>query len=143
MKKVLFLDIDGVLNNIASMAEGVEIVPEKVLLIRDVIEATGARIVISSTWRMGLSKDTLAMILGFAGMRRHYIIDVTPELPNKTRGHEIDQWLVRNPEYQMYAIIDDDSDMLDSQKPYFVQTSAMAGITTLERQKLIDILKEL
>ena len=47
MKKVLFLDIDGVLNTIASMAEGVELVPEKVIHIRDICEATQSKIVIS------------------------------------------------------------------------------------------------
>lgn len=43
---------------------------------------------------------------------------------------------------ERYAIVDDDGDMLDEQRPYFVQTNAYVGMTDADADKLIAILGE-
>ena len=54
--KVIFLDIDGVLNSMSCKAtiEGFDFVEdEKVALLKEIIDLTGAKVVLSSTWRYG------------------------------------------------------------------------------------------
>ena len=41
-----------------------------------------------------------------------------------------------------YAIVDDDSDMVENQKPFFVQTDWFIGITKEDIEKLTNILKD-
>lgn len=55
-------------------------------------------------------------------------MDVTPIL-NKPRGYEIEYWMVVNAYDGVYAILDDDSDMLEEQLPNFFQTDPEFGIT--------------
>lgn len=50
------------------------------------------------------------------------LIDVTPYLHLKIRGEEIQYWLDNN-QVERYVIIDDDTDFLEEQKAFFVQTS--------------------
>ena len=70
------------------------------------------------------------------------IIDVTPRLGTK-RGLEIEAWLSRHGKnITEYAIIDDDSDMLDSQMEHLVLTKGSVGITFKDLEKLNKILKE-
>jgi hypothetical protein len=56
------------------------------------------------------------------------------------RGSEIAEWLSRHPEVDRYAIVDDDSDMLPEQVPFFVQTSFETGMTDEHAAKLIEVL---
>ncbi len=54
--KVIFLDIDGVLNSMSCKAtiEGFDFVEdEKVVLLKEIIDLTGDKVVLSSTWRYG------------------------------------------------------------------------------------------
>ena len=141
-KKVLFLDIDGVLNNSASMSEGIHIIPEKCLMIRDICWRTGAKVVVSSTWRIGRSLEEIQMIFRLVGMGG-LIVDTTPIFKTGPRGDEIAEWLRNNTKTKQYAIVDDDGDMLEKQMPYFVKTEGIVGLTTFERDKLIDILIDL
>lgn len=146
--KVIFLDIDGVLNLIPQGRDefGDCFHPHLVENLRHVIERTGAAIVISSTWRMN----------GLSEMKRMWemrdlpgiVIDVTPFL-NTPRGEEIAEWLRENPVTD-YAIIDDDIDMLPEQMHRFVKTSGNHdhedkvdigyGLTKKCAEKVIEIL---
>jgi hypothetical protein len=127
--KVIFLDIDGVLNVIPKGFDkwGGIFHPHFVDNLKRIIDATGAKIVISSTWRMGN---------GLVGMREMWedrvlpgeVIDITPNfmVNFKTticRGKEIDAWLSEHPEVTNYVIIDDDCDMEPNQLENFVMTS--------------------
>jgi hypothetical protein len=131
--KVIFLDIDGVLNSVKSMTESGdrkwsdEPVIENIGWLNLIIEKTNAKIVISSTWRHGNCAslfDRYFHALGIIGE----VIDVTPRL-DSYRGTEIKCWLLeyesRRIKYQdsswciykdpieKFVIIDDDSDMED------------------------------
>lgn len=183
--KVIFLDVDGVLNHEkwykrrVSLKDTIdpkdwsdhypfyEFDPESVDRLNNIIDVTGAKVVVSSSWRHGRSVQDLQYILdrvGFIGE----IIDKTPSLNaiigkesagyTVPRGCEIDWWLkskkfqrinwsrerqieyIEKSEVKNYIIIDDDSDMLYSQSEHFVKTSWNEGLNDVLMMKCIEIL---
>ncbi len=150
--KIIFLDFDGVLNSLQSfkywdkkrnqqdwekdlrdaqvslleyMAD--EFCPICVNNVEELIIRTpGVKIVVSSSWRVGRTIEDLKQILKFSPTIGDAIIDVTESLHSK-RGNEIQKWLDEHPEVTDYVILDDDSDMLDSQQKNFVKTAFMHG----------------
>jgi hypothetical protein len=139
---VLFLDIDGVLNNVASLAEGVHLLPEKALLVRDICERTGARLVISSAWRAIYTPKALQSVLYRVGLRcvgfewGGYVCDDR----GRRRNHEIADYVEAN-NVDRYVILDDDDwDWYPDQIPHFVQTDVQTGITRKHAKSAIEIL---
>jgi hypothetical protein len=134
--KVVFLDIDGVLNVIPQGHDryGAIFHPEFVDNLRRLINETGAKLVISSTWRHSgvISMKEMWEARNLPGE----VVGITPDLrwrvkqdarePNEqdyVRGDEIQAWLDQHSQVTNYVILDDDSDMLQSQRGNFVQTS--------------------
>ena len=120
--KIIFLDIDGVLNHAdflydrADRAEAGEhlhpdgaIDPECVEHLNAIIEATGAKVVVSSTWRLFRSCEKLQWCLDQKGFSGEVIGKTTSE-DMETRGLQIDQW-VRGHEVGSFVILDDDLDV--------------------------------
>ena len=143
MEKALFLDIDGVLNNTASLAMGIHLLPEKCLLVSRIVDATDCGIVVSSTWRKLYEQDYLREMLGRVGLWMHVgQFDYTPEFGRGTRGMEINAWLNTVKGVKNYIIIDDDSDMLPEQKPHFIQTNHNVGLTERDTRLAIDMLSK-
>ena len=68
------------------------------------------------------------------------IYDTTPDFADGCRGDEIQDWLDRYPEVTGYCILDDDSDMLDSQLRNFVQTDMDYGLTDALAYRAVQIL---
>ena len=127
--KVLFLDIDGVLNNASTNFKS-ELWPLErymAFLVGKIQLDTGCEVVLSSGWRhYPEAFEVLAK-------RVCPIYDKTPttrRYPDRDlRGYEIQDWLDAHPEVERYAILDDDSDMLESQMPNFFKTSWQEGLT--------------
>lgn len=185
--KIIFLDIDGVLNHEKWYRKRQELKggmdqkewsdhypfyefdPESVERLNKIIDATGAKVVVSSTWRHGRRVVDLQEILdkvGFIGE----VIDTTPSLNARIgqeaagytvpRGCEIDWWLkskkfqrinwsqekqlefLEKSEVQNYVILDDDSDMLYPQREHFVQTTWKDGLNDNHTNKCIKILNK-
>lgn len=143
--KVLFLDIDGVLNSVRScIAFGgyphrvtgehrTKFDEVSVRLISGIVEAAGAKVVLSSAWRNDKDWHEIGPSLGIE------IIDRTPSLLG-SRGEEIKDWLDRHPEVESYAIVDDDGDMLPEQRPFFVNTDAHDGLSWANAYRLAELL---
>lgn len=141
--KVLFLDIDGVLNSRRSqMAFGAyphdfsnmqQFDLVAVGLIRRLCRVTDCSVVLSSDWRYYTTAHLAANALDLP------IMDVTPQL-NGTRGLEINAWLSAHPEVTRFAIVDDISQFMDSQRPFFVQTDDAFGLTLRDYSDLLAIL---
>lgn len=132
--KIIFLDIDGVLNVHYPEHDdyGRLFHPQFVENLKRIIDETSAEIVISSSWKHSGLDNMKDMWID----RRlpGKVIDITPTLKRnkgdeyltfserKERGNEIQNWLDKNPTVS-YVIIDDDNDMLEDQMEFFVQTS--------------------
>ena len=71
----------------------------------------------SRTWKSTMRKNGVVEI-----------IDRTPDLPGRLRGEEIEAWLAAHPEVEVYAILDDDTDMLPHQ-PHFRTCFSKGGLT--------------
>ena len=50
--KVLFLDIDGVLNSDRTLYEDISLENDLIMNLKDIIDKTGAKIILSSSWRV-------------------------------------------------------------------------------------------
>lgn len=141
-EKIIFLDIDGVLNNKISAAQGVHLQPSKVIKVRDLCIATGALVVITSTWRIRADLKMLKELLWATGFswEVHRIVGVTPNHYKGHRGSEIEMYITQHPEVGKYIIIDDDTDFFDYQKKFFVQTHWATGIMDEHVKKAIELL---
>jgi len=160
--KVIFLDIDGVMNSVRSFIatsrgkrkfdtiderEAATIDPIAVALINEVVERTGAEIVVSSTHRQWFIKAGVKDIPGLRVYMKNLgiekeILDCTDVLHTQ-RGHEIKDWLDRHAKFVIaYVIIDDDSDMLPEQFEFFIDTDCNDGFMFEHFIKAIEILKE-
>ncbi|WAI83239.1 MULTISPECIES: HAD domain-containing protein [Achromobacter] len=138
--KVLFLDIDGVLNSFRSAVafggypwpkdKNMEGDWEKfdqvaVKLMARLVAETEAHVVLSSTWRIGMDQERITELASFLG---YAISSATPQLPG-CRGLEIERWLTEHPGVEKYVIIDDDSDMLPEQMANFIKVDGTIGLT--------------
>lgn len=135
--KVLFLDIDGVLNSASTMKHGVHLCNKRIVMLSRLCKELDLKVVISSSWREIYDLRELKELLhrtGFGGIPR--VIDVTGNDTRGNRGTEIKAWLDAHPEVVQYAIIDDDRDMLPEQLPYFVKTSWKTGLNQRACEKL-------
>jgi HAD domain in Swiss Army Knife RNA repair proteins len=152
--KVLFLDIDGVLNSSQFNKALIRNVGRKGLLIKEfcplassnlleiLSEVPDVKIVVSSSWRLHESLEGLRAILwANAGVPEERVIGATPCLqwddPEKHgRGQEIQAWLDKHPEVTKFVILDDSSDMAHL-KPHLVQTNWMHGLMLEEAEEVI------
>jgi|ERR1035437_754536 hypothetical protein len=134
--KILFLDIDGVCNCEGTRQRHrgfIGIDPYMAFLVGKLTLAVpDLKVVLSSSWRH------------FPGGREEVekqvvpIFDQTPISPNgEKRGDEIKMWLDLHPEVVKYAILDDDTDMLEEQFPNFFRTQWKTGITPEDVEKII------
>jgi hypothetical protein len=141
---VVFLDIDGVLNNEKTLVNNGAIDaldPESLKLIEKLVEETGANIVITSTWRLGHSLYWIQHMfrdLGFSYPER--IIGATMDLAGEPRGKEIKLWLQQVP-VDGFVILDDDGDMPGVQE-HLVKTSFKTGLTKKHTERAKKMLIE-
>lgn len=155
--KLIFLDIDGVLNHIGCKTRTKNgyyfVEDEKVALLQGLIEETGAEVVLSSSWRRGYydlqsgkdNSDTQDYQQLVEKLREYgiEIVGHTPISSANYRGNEIAEWLEEyGDEVESFLILDDDNDM----KPFgqfFVQTSFLKGLTERHIQKGKQILEKM
>lgn len=143
--RVLFLDVDGVLNHHGIMKDGNQLDPECILRLRRITKEVQL-VVLSSTWRMGGEGSYHVQMLRYA--LRAYGIEIhsqTPKLTGEVRGEEIAQWMTDNRieiDKDRILILDDDSDFLWWQKEFHVQTSFETGLTDEHVEKALEILRK-
>lgn len=148
MRNLIFLDIDGVLNNDASLAEGIHLCSDKVILLRNFCEQYDCDVVISSSWRIGRTLKELTEILAYVGFWCDKRIIGTTPVANKDdinfrgceRGYEIEQWLQNQKGDYNYLILDDDADMLEYQTLRFLQIDPALGLVSPYIKKMKEIL---
>lgn len=136
--KVLFLDIDGVVNSIKTTNMRDSIYPldqYMAFLVGRIVLATDCKVVLSSSWRNHPD--------GIKEVEKH-IVPIHDKTPwASTRGEEIQQWLDEHKgEWERYAILDDDADMLPSQLPHFFKTTFAYGLTDEIANEVINYLNK-
>lgn len=147
--KVIFLDVDGVLNPEDYTAE-IRVLEDKVMLLKQIVEATGAKIVLSSSWRRyyedfakrgfevkrredgSLSNDEMNIDLLHKLLCKYGLsVDgVTPSVTTgpEARPAEIRLWLTYRPNVKRFVILDDDSFWKWGwMAPFFVRTVTEKG----------------
>lgn len=174
--KIIFLDIDGVLNTARTLPlkekyveiEGTiigfnQLDKDCINQLNRVTDKTGAKIVISSSWRIGCRTPAKFEIL-----KKHLRDEgVTGEIIGRTptdqeyaanlgqpgsygtgpgqiyfgycRGKEIQMWLDQNAQFDKFVIVDDNSDM-DHLNHRLVQTQFEVGITSADADDMIWML---
>jgi hypothetical protein len=163
--KILFLDIDGVLNTVKDLNPDY-INPAKASLVNGLCQETGTVIVISSSWRLASSwnmfsrfnvrDDAEAMQRTMQHLRAAGItvpiIGATPGvysigLPTsafrfRERECEIQAWLDQHPGTQTFAILDDDASLKRGLlAPHLVSTSEAIGVMVEHIVKLRKLLE--
>lgn len=121
--KVLFLDIDGVVNNAKTdMSDGWGIDPYMAFLVGKIQLDTGCEFILSSAWRY--SEEGKNVVRKKVG----HLLFCTP-LDGETRGQEIKDFLDAHPEVTHYAIVDDENDFHKDQLTHLFKTSFQTGLT--------------
>ena len=172
MKKVIFLDVDGVLNSTKTLYEDSSLEDNLILNLKELVNKTDAKIILSSSWRLSTEAVSTLMDkldkfgLVISGMTcdgvdldwlEKYEFDVTKKYldtkfdydENKQikithdRGAEIFKWLHDHDDC-VYVILDDE---IEDIKPYFnesaiVKTSYKIGLTKEDVKKAIQILNK-
>ena len=137
-RRVIFLDIDGVLAPIRTWERYGDLDPDCVQVLNEIVAGSGAHVVVASTWRHGKTIAQLQEMLdeeGFAGR----VLDKTPAgIHGASRGEEIAAWLAENA-VAAYVIIDDHADMGDLGH-YLVQTHPAHGLRPADIPRAIAML---
>ena len=130
------MDIDGVLNSKTyyktvdrTKKDWNRFNPLAVEMIMRLMEEFKSSIVISSTWRFAFVKELKNELIK-SGLVKYLHKDwKTPEIYPSHRGEEINLWLDNHPEAIDYVIIDDDENILEEQKNWFIRTDINEGMT--------------
>ena len=151
--KVLFLDIDGVLNSTQALLwhkrvkgiKGTVWMDQRYFcpisinnLVYILNKSQHLSIVISSTWRLRRSLDEIRSYLEPYGVKPSRIIDKTPVLHTR-RGFEIQAWLDEHSDVTDFVILDDGNDM-EHLTPKLVLTDESHGLMLKDAIKALTIL---
>lgn len=167
--KLIFLDIDGVLNcfekSITADLPHEEWNPETMTAfglnlsvykpfvdrVNKIVKHTGARIVISSSWRIGYLADwaDVVIYLHNSGLQG-FIVGRTPWVDANddgyvTRGEEVNGWFAQHPNEKIDSFVILDDNPLGEKYPYeknFVRTDHKYGIQDEHVERAIEILNE-
>jgi hypothetical protein len=129
--KIIFLDIDGVLNcRFTPNPRKFPYIVDLPLLdrFRRVVERSGADVVLSSTWRYDPAGVFSAKHWGIP------FTDMIPDFPKQPRRDEILAWLKDHKEVTRFAVLDDEDDDLD-ELPLF-QPLPRTGLTEAMAHRL-------
>jgi hypothetical protein len=104
-ERVIFLDIDGVLNRSSGgTAKDHTVAMDLLNRFKSLLSSTNARVVLASTWRHEPNGLQKARDLGIP------FDDVLPDLRPQPRGREVNAWLADHPNVKRFAVVDDDDD---------------------------------
>ncbi|MBR3799530.1 MAG: hypothetical protein IKK36_11550 [Bacteroidales bacterium] len=167
---IIFLDFDGVLNTEKYYCElkskglpsddkyGQLFDPEAVANLRKIIDATDARIVVSSSWRyMGLN---VLQRMWYDRDLPGRIVDITPlhllddklcdtdltqvDMLSLCRGNEIkwyfDEVLDANSNSRRFVIFDDLKEVLPELQDHFIRIDPIVGITEEDVERAVEIM---
>ena len=156
--KIIFLDIDGVLNCNTSKSrcgDFIGIDKDKVKRLASIVEQTNAKLVLISDWKIGWEpfkrydkvENPHAKYLDDHLERKGklYLIDKTRESNLNLRGSGIRDWLTKHPDVTAWVILDDyafsdysDIDIVS----HIIYTDPATGLTDNDVAEAINILNK-
>ena len=151
------LDVDGVINTTKTKrrlkcCDKFNFVDaRKVLRLRDIVERTGAKLVLSSTWRFGadpkafcLEREALReLVAEFQRLRCPLWFDTTPYLPSAKRWQEINAWLMLH-DVDDFIILDDwGEEEFRPMMDHLVKCDPSKGLTKERAELAIKMLGEI
>lgn len=150
LPRIIFLDIDGVLNRTVG-ATHIRLDPDLVARLKTLVERTGAALVLSSFWRE--FESYVAYILSRQGICSR-IVGRTPGLASSplaqgerrfvSRSDEICAWLEVNAHVTRFVVLDDRPDAgLGVLAERFVRTDPAVGLTDADVERAIAVLEAL
>jgi histidinol phosphatase-like enzyme len=162
--KIIFLDIDGVLNSnkwfnsdeyrqesgtasdamIMLVNHQWHLDPKAIQLINRLVDTTGAEVVISSTWKIKYDVDQLNEMLTERGAT-FKAVGRTPHVQGRMsehvpRGREIQAYLNSLSEQPETFVILDDRDDMNQLFKYLIKTGYEDGFTTMHLARAIKML---
>ncbi len=148
--KILFLDIDGVLNRgaFSTEAESTSLDPDLVRRLNALLAATNAKVVVSSSWRYMVLTGAMTLsgfeyLLRTHGLRRGVVLDTTisdEAVPG--RAAQIRAWLAEHPNVTAWAAVDDGdlAPEFGADAARFVRTDGAVGLSDADATGLRALL---
>lgn len=152
--KIIFLDFDGVLNSFQydcqRNSEQGNIDETRLPLLKQIIDETQAKIVLSTSWRKHWDKneklrDTIGREIDSLFLKFQLeIFDKTPILPSNDRAEEIQMWLDQHQTVVRFVILDDIRFGWGDLQEYLVNTNPRIGrgLENRHTQKAIHLLND-
>lgn len=149
-RKLIFLDVDGVLNPSTNIwyrkqkgeptsSYYIKLPGDKLYRLKKIVRDTGGEIIISSSWRIGFDRNLMEpspSIINLSNQLANYGLSIsgfTPLHNNRHRGNEISNYLmtfIRINKYKpKYIIIDDNiQDIIGQHKGHIIHTNSVLGL---------------
>lgn len=164
-KKIIFLDVDGVLTDNTGLYYKID--EDRVKRLKKIIDATGAEVVLCSTRRRAYrvyvtephrlresSKQNMDELQGMLDKYGISILDWTIDIGNRgyiTRPYEIKVWLMQRTDIASFVILDDDPWIWEWLKTHVVRTirkdpereyNKLLGLEDEHVERAIEILNQ-
>ncbi len=153
---IIFIDIDGVLNYYGDentiftfdpkAHDWANWCPKRIANLNKICKETGARVVISSSWRkihtdLDWWIDQFYLAEYHAGLDHHItVLGMTRNSSNGFRGREVQDYLNSLPYLPRYVILDDDHDFYPHQN--FIHVDGRYGLIPEALSIPTDLIKE-
>lgn len=151
MRKILFLDVDGVLNDLNVLSTREELGESHLINFKNIVSTTNCEIVLSSTWRLfpetksrletAFVKHNIPLWTGETPVLKSTDFSLVP------RKNEILMWLESNvSEVAKVVVIDDESDAnlaghkLPNITDIFIHTCMNHGLTASHVKNAVNFL---
>lgn len=146
--KVIFLDIDGVLNNKKLQQNRYStILHTHIERLNTAIKLTKAKIVISSSWRYMILEKSMTK-RGFENLLRTYgfigkvIGHTTSDEKISSRGLQILEWMGKHRNINKYVVLDDEDDRITEFNHPFIKIDGSIGLTGRDVDRIVETLNE-
>lgn len=152
--KVIFLDIDGVMNNDCWLTEQKQKNPEfrfqdflnpvAVDALNSIVEKSGASVVISSSWRRFFTPVELRELFAKNGFKGT-VLDSTP-LSKEVRAPKaaaIKEWLAMHPNVQRCVVVDDREEEVEGLIWCLIPIDWKEGLTKKNEEDILYFLNDL
>ena len=158
MKKVIFLDIDGVLNTSYTKYRDEVLDDFRLDYLAKIVNKTRAKIVLTSTWRYNLSKSLFSFkaynnsakrLIESLKERGLKISALLPDTPNNRRAEDISEFIKKH-KVTHFVILDDELFNYDSLKlsehllrtSFYEDNELDAGLTQRMIRQAVQILNK-